>query len=116
MMFGAFGTLIASRATAGATKSRDKPVTAANPAPICSKLRRVVDFVSRDALPPPDCPPTLPRPFVDPQGRTDLLISLFRCNGYTADYDHGGTQLSPTIQSLPDCASLRKFMKRWVVS
>ena len=109
-MFGAFGTLMASRATAGATKSRDKPVTAANPAPICSKLRRVVDFVSGEALPPPDCPPTLPRPFVDPQVRSDLLISLFGCE----DYD--GMQLSPTIQNLPGCASLRKFMKRWVVS
>ena len=115
-MFGAFGTLIASRATAGATKSRDKPVTAANPAPICSKLRRVVDFVSGEALPPPDCPPTLLRPFVDPQVRTDLLISLFRCDDYTAGYDHDGMQLSPTIQSLPDCACLRQFMKRWVVS
>ena len=53
MMFGAFGTLIGSRATAGATRPRDKPVTAASPAPIRNKLRRVVDFVSGEELPLP---------------------------------------------------------------
>jgi hypothetical protein len=55
MMFGAFGTLTESRATAGATSPRDKPVTAASPAPICSTLRRVLDCAEGETPPPSVC-------------------------------------------------------------
>ena len=112
MMFGAFGTLMASRATAGANQSRDKPV---------NDSRQFGSHLQQNCVAWSTSSPakhyrhrirllTLPRPFVDPQVRSDLLISLFGCE----DYD--GMQLSPTIQNLPGCASLRKFMKRWVVS
>jgi hypothetical protein len=42
MMFGALGRSTASRATAGAMMPRESPDAAASPAPICSRLRRVV--------------------------------------------------------------------------
>src|ERR1700730_850246 len=109
-MFGTFGTLMGSRATAGATTSRDKPVTAASPAPICSKLRRVVDFVSGEALPPPICPSRIsPWPSVDTSMHADLSICRFHCEDYTASNDHDGTANTPAIDKLyPDSLKSRK--------
>src|SRR5438093_44709 len=78
MMFGAFGISIGSRATAGAARPRGKPVMAAKPAPTCSKLRRVVDFVRGEALPPPawalSLSPISPRLSGDPLLRANLPI------------------------------------------
>src|SRR5437588_9916793 len=78
MMFGALGISIGSRATAGAARPRDKPVMAAKPAPTCSKLRRVVDFVRGEAFPPPAWALSLssisPRLSGDPLLRANLPI------------------------------------------
>src|SRR5262245_41001226 len=51
MMFGAFGRLISVPATAGAARLRRTPDIAASPAPICSKLRRVVERGDAPASP-----------------------------------------------------------------
>src|SRR5436305_7533666 len=111
MMFGALGISIGSRATAGAARPRDKPVTAANPAPNCSKLRLVVDFVRGEALPPPACPlplsPISPSLSGDPLLRANLPIYPSFLNRHALKF--GGERMQPARAVVGDDDGFREY-------
>src|SRR5205823_13636987 len=111
MMFGALNITLGSRATAGAARPRDKPVTAANPAPNCSKLRRVVDFVRGEALPPPACPlslsPISPSLSGDPLLRANLPIYPSFLNRHALKF--GGERMQPARAVVGDDDGFREY-------